>query len=472
MTSVIVAALAGLVVGGAAAWVLASARARATVGAQVAQARGTVGELRGQLLKAEGDLQSLRQTLDAERAARVKAETEQAESARNLQEQRALLEQARIRLTDSFKALSHDALRTNNQAFLELARKSLEALVTDAKGDLGKRQEGIDAMLKPLREALKRYEEQIQAIEHSRQKAYGGLEEQLKGLTAAQQRLEKEAHQLSTALRNPQVRGRWGEISLRRVAELAGMSEHCDFAEQVSVAGDARRGRPDMVVSLPAGRQIVVDAKVPLNAYLEAVGADTEEARARSLAVHARHMRDHMRGLAAKGYWEQFAEAPEFVVMFIPGESFFGAAVDNDPALIEDGMRDGVVLATPTTLIALLRAVAYGWRQEQLAQNAQAISDLGRQVYDRLGTLTGHLSAVGDALQRAAHAYNRTVASMEARLFPAARRFQELGVAAPDSFPAVSHVETSPRTLAAPEAAGDDAGAADDRDDADQAADA
>jgi DNA recombination protein RmuC len=206
-----------------------------------------------------------------------------------------------------------------------------------------------------------------------------------------------------------------------------------------------------MIVNLPAGRQIVVDSKVPLNAYLEAVAAETEEARKQCLVAHARRTREHMRSLAGKGYWEQFVQAPEFVVMFIPGESFFGAAVDNDPALIEDGMRDGVVLATPTTLIALLRAVAYGWRQEQLAQNAQAISELGKQVYDRLGILTSHLADVGSALERANQAYNRAVGSMEARLFPAARKFQELGVAPADSLPTATPVETSPRQLNAPE---------------------
>jgi len=452
VTGAIIGLVVGAIVGGAVAWLVVAARTRASSAGKVAEARATAAELRAQLQRAEADFGALRERLEVAREARVKAETELAESARGLQEQKALLEQARARLTDTFKALSDDALKSNNQAFLDLAKKSLEAVLTEARGDLSKRQEGIDALLKPLREALKRYEEQIQAIEHSRQKAYGGLEERLKGLTAAQQSLEKETHQLSTALRNPQVRGRWGEITLRRVAELAGMSKHCDFAEQVSVQSESGRRQPDMVVSLPAGRQIVVDSKAPLNAYLEAIAAETEEARTRCLVTHARQTREHMRSLAGKGYWEQFEQAPEFVVMFLPGESFFGAAVDHDHALIEDGMRDGVVLATPTTLIALLRAVAYGWRQEQLAQNAQAISDLGKQVYERLGTLASHLADVGSALERANQAYNRAVGSMEARLFPAARRFQELGVAAPDSMPATPPVETTPRQLNVPEA--------------------
>lgn len=449
MAQLLIGLAIGVVVGGLVGWLLASARAKASS----AETRGTVVELRTQMGKAEADFATLRERLDGEREARVKAETELAESLKNLQEQTKLLEEARTRLSDTFKALSDDALKSNNQAFLELAKKSLEAILAEAKGDLGKRQEAMGALLKPLQDSLKRYEVQVQAIEHSRQKAYGGLDERLKGLTDAQQRLEKETHQLSTALRNPQVRGRWGEMTLRRVVELAGMSKHCDFTEQVSVESDSGRQRPDMVLNLPAGRQIIVDAKVPLNAYLEAVAADSEDERTRCLATHARHMRDHMKRLAEKGYSNQFEQAPEFVVMFIPGESFFGAAVDSDPDLIEDGMRNGVVLATPTTLIALLRAVAYGWRQEQLARNAQAISELGKQLYDRLSTLASHIATVGSALERANQAYNDAVGSMERRLFPAARRFEELGVASGEKFATVSRIDTTPRTLDVPEIA-------------------
>ena len=450
MTDVIVAAVVGLIVGGMLAWVLASARARVASAAEVAQARGTVDELRAQRQKAEADFAAVRQGLDAEREARVKAETELAESVRHVAEERKLLEEARARLTDTFKALSDDALKSNNQAFLELAKKSLEALVTDAKGDLSKRQEGIEALLKPLRESLKRYEDQVQAIEQSRQKAYGGLDEQLKSLAATQQRLEKETHGLSVALRNPQARGSWGEMALRRVVELAGMERHVDFNEQVTAEEGSLR--PDMVVQLPGGRQIIVDSKAPLDDYRRAAEAETEEQRRQFLQRHAGQMRAHMASLSRKAYWEKFANAAEFVVMFIPGEPFLGGAADQDPSLIEDGMRNRVVLATPTTLIALLRAVAYGWRQEQLAQNAQAISELGKQVYDRLGMLTSHLADVGSALERASQAYNRAIGSMETRLFPAARKFQELGVASPDTTPTASPVETTPRQLNVPEA--------------------
>ncbi len=443
----IVLVLMGVVIGGGLAWYLATMRSQARASA----AEATVVELRTQVQKAEADFGTLRQTLDAERGAKVKAETELAEAMKNLEEQKKILEEAKTRLTDTFKALSDDALKSNNQAFLELAKKTLEALVTDAKGDLTKRQEAINAIVKPLGESLKSYEEHIRALEQSRQKAYGGLEEQLKTLTTTHLRLEKETRNLGTALRNPQVRGAWGEMSLRRVVELAGMSEHCDFTEQVSVQSDGGRLRPDMVVHLPAGRQIVVDAKVSLDAYLRAVEAESEEERRRHLEQHARQTRDHMKKLAEKSYWEEFAAAAEFVVMFIPGEPFFGAAVDHDRALIEDGMKNRVVLATPTTLIALLRAVAYGWRQEQLAQNAQTISDLGKQLYERLRTLADHFGDMGSALERANQAYNRAVGSMEARVFPAARRFRDLGVTAGEEIPIIEPVETTPRKLNPPQ---------------------
>jgi len=457
MTEVIFLAL-GAAIGGAIAWYLASARARAAAVSRVSDAErrasaaeGGIAELRAQVESARADFDALRRSLDAEREARVKAQTQFAEVTRNLLEQQKLLEEAKARLTDTFKALSSDALKSNNQAFLELARKSLEAVVTDAKGDLGKRQEAIDGLIKPLGEALKHYEDHMRALEQSRQKAYGGIEEQLKTLSDTHQRLEKETRNLGTALRNPQVRGRWGEISLRRVVELSGMSEHCDFTEQVSVDSESGRLRPDMVVHLPGEREIVVDAKVSLDAYLKALSAESDEERQQQLKHHARQTRDHMKKLSEKSYWEQFREAPEFVVMFIPGESFFGAAVDNDPALIEDGMANRVVLATPTTLIALLRAVAYGWRQEQLAQNARAVSELGKQLYERLRTLAQHLVEMGSALEKANQAYNNAVGSMETRVFPAARRFRDLGVATGAEIPIVEPVDSTPRKLNAPE---------------------
>ncbi len=450
MTDVIFLVI-GLAIGGAVTWYLASIWSKSKFLSQVAVAKGTVTELRGQIEKAETDFGALRLTLDAEGAAKVEAQTRLAEATKNLDEQKKLLDEAKSTLTDTFKALSDDALKSNNQAFLELAKKTLEAALAEARGDLDKRKEAVDGLVKPLSESLKRYDEQIQALEQSRQKAYGGLEEHLKTLTVSHQRLEKETRHLGTALRNPQVRGRWGEMSLHRVAELAGMSEHCDFTEQVSVETDAGRLRPDMIVHLPAHREIVVDAKVSLDAYLQSLSAESDEERQRDLKRHARQTRDHMKKLAEKSYWEQFEEAPEFVVMFIPGESFFGAAVEHDRDLIEDGMRNRVILATPTTLIALLHAVAYGWRQEKLARNARAISDLGKNLYERLRTLADHISDMGRGLARANEAYNRSVGSMEHRVFPAARKFKDLGVTAGEDITTIEPLEITPRKLTPPE---------------------
>jgi len=425
----------GIALGGAAAvaaWLAGRARASAE--------RGALRELRAQLDRAAADLSELREKLNAEHEARVKAQTELAEASKNLEQQRKLVEEAKSRLAETFKALSDDALKSNNQAFLELARKTLEAALTEAKGDLDKRKEAVAGLVKPLAETLKRYEEHVKSIEQD----YGGVRSQLVALG-------KEAHNLNTALRNPQVRGRWGEMSLRRVVELAGMSAHCDFTEQVSVQAESGTLRPDLIVHLPAGRQIVVDSKAPLDAYLRALEADSEEERARRLKEHAQQTRQHMKRLAEKAYWDQFGNTAEFVVMFIPGESFFGAAVDNDPALIEDGINNRVILATPTTLISLLRAVAYGWRQEQLARSAQAVSDLGKELYARLRTLAEHIAEIGRGLEKANQAYNRAVGSLERRVFAAARRFKELGVATSGEIPPAEGLDVTPRVLRPPQ---------------------
>jgi len=295
---------------------------------------------------------------------------------------------------------------------------------------------------------LHRYDEQMRHLEQSRQAAYGGLDQHLKSLAESQQRLQQETGNLVNALRAPAVRGRWGEITLKRVAELAGMVAHCDFYEQESVTIDEGRLRPDMVVQLPGGRQIIVDAKTVLAGYLEAHEAANEGDRIGGLRRHAAQVRARMDELSLKGYWNQFEQAPEFVVLFLPGEQFLGAALEQDPRLIEDGFAQGVVLATPTTLMALLRAVAYGWRQERLTAHAEEAGRLGKDLYERMAVLAEHLNDVGQSLGKSVMAYNKAVGSLETRILPAARRFKELGVSSDKEIPSLGPVEiVSRKTL-------------------------
>jgi DNA recombination protein RmuC len=438
---------AGVALGGAVAWLAARVRLsgarlaeRDALRARVAGLETLGDELRKQLSHRDLEASELRVTVDEERTRRVQVEARAEAERRGVEEQKLLLEQARERLTATFKSLSAEALRESNTSFLELA---------DAQ--LGRRQDAIDSAVKPLQDALARYEEHVRSLENARQHAYGTLEEQLRSLAASSAALQQEAGNLVTALRAPQVRGRWGELTLHRVVELAGMTQHCDYAEQVTVESDGGRLRPDMVVHLPAGRDIVVDAKVPLSAYLDGIASATPQARAAAFARHAQQVRQHMTQLAGKEYWSQFSDAPELVVMFIPGESFVGAAAEVDATLIEDGMALRVVVATPTTLIALLRAIGFGWRQERLAANAAEISELGRDLYKRLATFTGHFDRIGGALGSATAAFNSAVGSMESRVLPAARRFRDLGAATGDDIETLASVDVVPRSLAAPE---------------------
>ncbi|MDR7481603.1 MAG: DNA recombination protein RmuC [Armatimonadota bacterium] len=449
-------AVLAFALGAVVAWVVASARAHVGASRELADLRGRLsaaesvgGELRGQAAQREQELAAARAALEQERQARVEAETRLEHAQESLQAQQRLLEEATARLTDTFKALSADALRSNNQSFLDLARQALGAVLTEARGELGQRQEALGALIQPLQEMLRRYEEQVQDLERRRQSAYGSLEEQLRALSATQQQLQRETGNLVAALRSPRVRGRWGETTLRRVVEIAGMTEHIDYVEQETLDGEARL-RPDLVVYLPGGRSIVVDAKAPLDAYLDAIAASDEETRLAALKRHAQQLRGHMTALSNKAYWDHLPGTPEMVVMFIPGESFFAAAVEADPQLLEDGMANRVVLATPTTLLTVLRAVGYGWRQEQIAENARRISDLGRVLYERMGVLADHLATVGKALGRATEAYNKAVGSLETRVLPAARRFRELGAATGDEIPLLDVVEQEPRQLSLP----------------------
>ena len=424
----------GLVLGGAAAWFAANSK--------VSELRSQIKQhYAGQEAK-DRQIDDLQQQVRRESEQKVAAETKINQVQISLEEERALLQNAEAKLTDTFKALAADVLKDNSQSFVAMAKGELKTVQAEAKGDLETRQKAIDGLVNPLKESLVRYEKQIAEMEKSRENAYGSLENQLKSL-------QRVTGSLDVALRTPQVRGRWGEMTLRRVAELAGMSQHCDFTEQETLTGGTGQQRPDMIVNLPGGRRIAVDSKVPLQAFLDAASAASETDRRAHFARHGQQVRAHMNQLGAKKYWEQFDKAPDFVILFLPGESFFGAALEQDRSLIEDGMEKRVILATPTTLIVLLRAVAYGWREVQLAQNAQQISDLGKELYDRIRKFTEHFEGVGSALRKAVDTYNDATGSLERRVLISARKFKELGAATGEDIPEVESIEEKPRALAA-----------------------
>lgn len=346
--------------------------------------------------------------------------------------------EARRQMSDTFSALSGDALRRNSEQFMHLAAGRLRELEREAENRLGQRETSVDNLVRPLREALQRTQEQLRTLEQARQEAYGGLSRHLESMAGDQQALRQETANLVKALRRPEVRGRWGETTLRRLAELSGMVAHCDFDEQPSTSDqDGSSRRPDMVVRLPNRRLLIIDAKTPIDAYVDAVEATTDAARDEALKRHARQVRRQVQSLADKRYWDQFEHAPDFVILFIPGEQFLSAALDQDAQLLDDALSRKVILATPTSLVALLRAVAYGWREQTLAENAAEIRRLATQLQHRLGRFTGHLDQLGRRLGASVEVYNRAIGSLERQVMPTLRRFSDLGVesAQPPSSP-------------------------------------
>jgi DNA recombination protein RmuC len=448
--------LAAAGAGALAGWLVAAARTRAAYDAKLTSVEAaraaeerSASELRTRVEDAKQVESALRAQLAEAERLRVTAETALENERKNLAEQKRLLEEAERKLLDVFKTAASDALTASQKQFLDRAQASFATLQAQAAGDLGKREEAIRGIVDPLNKALDKLKDEIAQVESSRQRAYGELTRQVEDL-------KKETGSLVTSLRQPQVKGRWGELTLRRAVELAGMAAHCDFEEQTSIeTEDERARRPDMIVHLPGGRKIVVDAKAPLHAYAKMESLQTNEDFHKVLEEHARLVRGHVERLASRAYWNLLPEATDFVVLFLPGENFFSGALQKDPSLIADAIDRKVILASPTTLIALLRAVAYGWRQQELAENAERISALGKDLYERVAKFMDYMDDLRAGLEKANKAFNSAIGSLEQRLLPGARKFRELGVESPAEIPDVQPTETSLRSLAA---AGDDEG--------------
>jgi DNA recombination protein RmuC len=363
------------------------------------------------------------------------------------EERKAAFELANARLVEAFSDVSNRSLRANSDTFLQLARQNLETHQEKAKRELSEREKAVENLVKPIRDALEASQRQISELEKARSEAYGGIKSQLEEMQSSQKWLAQETQNLVKALRRPEVRGRWGEITLRRLVELAGMVEHCDFVEQVHTASDSQVIRPDMIVKMPDERHLVVDVKTPLDAYLEAVEAKDDAQRKLGLERHAKNVRSHIRTLSTKAYWEQFEESPEFVILFIPGDQFLSAALSEEPDLIEYALSRQIILATPTSFVALLKAVAYGWRQLSLADNAREIRILAEDLYGRLATFVTHMNRVGRQLASSVENYNKAVGSLERSVLPGARKFTELGVHGNKEIERLETLDPVPRTM-------------------------
>jgi DNA recombination protein RmuC len=451
----------GLIIGGLFIWLTNRSKVKHEYDRARAELDTDRATLAERLAGKEEQLRELREAFDRECAQSDGLRTENAQALADLsglttrleqerktnQEKLELLSNAEEKLADAFKALSADALRSNNQSFLQLAKENLQSFQESAKGDLEKRQKVLDQIIQPLKESLDKVDNKIGELEKTRAGAYSELREQVRALATSQSQLQVETGNLVKALRVPHVRGRWGEIQLRRVVEMAGMLEYCDFVEQETVATEDGRIRPDLIVRLPGNRTIVVDSKVPFDAFYESISTSDDEVRAARLTDHARLVRAHINSLSRKSYWESVQPTPEFVLLFLPGETFYSAALENDPKLIEDGVSQGVIIATPTTLIALLKAVSYGWRQEQMATNAQEVSNLAKTLYDRLRVFTNHYDDIGRGLDRALDAYNKGVRSLEARVLVTARKFKERGAIAGDEIETMEPIDKAARAL-------------------------
>lgn len=456
--------LIGVVLGAMVGWLVAAKKIRlvegdlertrsaaATAVARLEERETTSEERQAERNAREIELQTLRESIGRLEKENSRLQAELKSEKESAQEKIKLFEQAELRLRETFQALSSEALRKNNQSFLELAKEKLAETQKAAAVDLDSRKKSISEMVKPIQESLKSVDSKLQAVEKARAEAYGKINEQITSMVSGQEKLRGETANLVQALKQPSVRGRWGELQLRRVVELAGMTKHCDFIEQESRDSEDGRLRPDMVIRLPGNKHVIIDAKAPLAAYLQALEATDDATRKRLLADHAKQVRSRISELGSKSYWNTFDDTPEFVIMFLPGEVFFSTALQEDPELIEFGMDKKVILASPLTLIALLRSVAYGWQQESIAENAQEIRNLGAELYERVSGLAGYFGKLGRSLEQSVGHFNSAIGSLESRTLVSARRFKEMGVPADKDIPQVNSIDTAVRNLQADE---------------------